>query len=341
MLRLRDVAYTSQCDGQRPKCGRCTGYGYACVYSSGRLRRRIAETTVQGDALPSTPQTVADLRNFVNEYEDLVQRLLSHVACKDLQQEAQSSHEAIKQKVNEAVDDIASLFPSSTPDLCFPPAASSGQSQDTPGSSPESQRYLGEVSDVHFFNLIKQLLQTREVSAVDPSFGFDNYEQEGEMRPGAMTAGSLAELPSLEEASRFVEVYFSTVHLAYPFLLRSSFKDLNRFRQPARASRGVDKTELAIFCQSTGIAGASAMMANHTRCSLRNRGILYIIPRAGQGARTTSRSLFPVVDYTRCQVRALHKPGFAAPSAVLLFSRRLQDRQVRQQAELSSRECCP
>ena len=251
----------------------------------------------------------------------------------------QSSHETIKQKVNEAVDDIVSLLPSSTSDLCFPPAASSAQSHDTPGSSPESQRYLGEVSDVHFFNLIKQLLQTREVSSVDPSFGFDNYEQEGEMRPGVMTAGTLAELPGLEEASRFVEVYFSTVHLAYPFLLRSSFKDLNRFQHPARASPGVDKTELAIFCQSTGNIEPSGLAANRTRCSLRNRGILYIFSRARQGARTTSRSLFPVVDYPGCQVRALHKPGFAAPGTVLLLSRRLQDRQVRRRAEFSSSEC--
>lgn len=248
----------SKCDGQRPKCGRCAGYGYPCVYSGGRIRRRTAETPVPADALPPpNPPAVAELRGFLDEYEELVQRLLPHVACKDQQQEVQSSHETLKQKVKEAMDDIVSLFPlPSSSDLCFPLVASSGgqgqgqrHGQDsTPGCSPENQRYLGEVSDVHFFNLIKQLLQTREVSAVvDPSFGFDNYEQEGEMPPGTMSFGALAEPPGLDEASGFVQVYFSTVHLAYPFLLRSSFQDLNRFRQPAKAFRDGDKTELAIF----------------------------------------------------------------------------------------------
>jgi hypothetical protein len=62
--------------------------------------------------------------------------------------------------------------------------------------------------------------------------------------------GKAVELPSPEAAKIFIDVYFSTVHLAFPFIPQSMFmRSLDQARNSSDDS-SLDNTKLALICES-------------------------------------------------------------------------------------------
>ncbi|OHF01514.1 hypothetical protein CORC01_03270, partial [Colletotrichum orchidophilum] len=224
------------CDGKQPKCGRCVGYGYECVYSIGRPRRRREKASGNGDvaggSAPAGPGpgtgTHTGLRTAVDQYEALVQQLIAQLPSQQQQQDAQAQLNTIKSQVDQAVNSApAETTPS------YSPEADHGRHQQHdyhPSPTPSlkrSQRYLGEVSDVHFFNVIKRILQTKDAPGGGADHDFDSYEQDGDaLLAGAAAGGRLVELPGPEQERKFTDVYFATIHLAYPFIPQSTFSKL-------------------------------------------------------------------------------------------------------------------
>lgn len=99
-------------------------------------------------------------------------------------------------------------------------ADSCGQS--SPTDVEQSPCYLGEVSDIRFVHVVKQFLQSQDGTTAVPA-GLESYDQ-GE---GAIVSDREAckgvLLPPLEEATPYIDAYFSTIHVAYPFIPQSLF----------------------------------------------------------------------------------------------------------------------
>ncbi|KAM5349222.1 hypothetical protein ACJ41O_005729 [Fusarium nematophilum] len=211
-------AMKSKCDGKKPKCGRCVGYGFTCSYSQGRSLRRedVASEELGDDHINS--DAIEELRCTIERYEELVHRLLSLPSPpKEEQKDVQESLIKVKERAKYALDGITVGT-----SLDSPP--SPNNNQPVREEHPRNQhRYLGEVSDVYFFNLVKRFLQTRDLSTVEPDF--DSYEQEGEVWTASVRSNGPTAVQIADKARQLVEVYFSTIHVAYPFIPQSIFME--------------------------------------------------------------------------------------------------------------------
>lgn len=116
-----------------------------------------------------------------------------------------------------------------------------------PRSVANSQRYLGEASDVRFFNLVKRALQEENLSEWDDE-GMDSYEQDDADDPAARVAE--VELPSPEVANGYLDMYFSTIHVAYPFIPRSTFMKTYREVREHGVTEDIDISWLALLRMS-------------------------------------------------------------------------------------------
>lgn len=86
-------------------------------------------------------------------------------------------------------------------------------------------RYLGEASDVRFYNTVKQDLNRRLV--IDSSsleYGeieISTYEQNGKQQQSSSTHENGEMWPDHTTADHYLEIYFTTIYIAYPYLDRS------------------------------------------------------------------------------------------------------------------------
>ncbi|KAH7175369.1 fungal-specific transcription factor domain-containing protein [Dactylonectria macrodidyma] len=231
-------ALKSKCDGKKPKCGRCVGYGFTCSYSQGRPVRRDDVASEEPADDHTNLDAIEELRGTIERYEELVNRLLAQsLPGKEEQKDVQESLIEVKERAKRALDSItlAASLGSPSPENNPP----------TRETHPRKQhRYLGEVSDIHFFNLVKSFLQTQDLSTVEPDF--DSYEQDGEVWTASARSNGLVTLPSPDKTRELVEVYFSTIHIAYPFIPQSIFMETwGDFKSIGDVSKNA--TETAIF----------------------------------------------------------------------------------------------
>ena len=99
-------------------------------------------------------------------------------------------------------------------------------SQSLRRSSNSAHRYLGEVSDVSFFNSVKGLLQT---DSNGPAATLESYEREA-VEPSDSFEERNVEWPDSRSGNAYVEIYFSTIHVAYPFICKQHFmQDFQKF----------------------------------------------------------------------------------------------------------------
>lgn len=238
----------SKCDGKWPECSRCKGYGYDCVYMAGK---RHQEAAPDSSSLDGAVQGHSDLREAIRQYEALLDLVVSKLPSPKYREDASTVLARMK-AADRALSNIdASLLTTKLP--------TSVTGSDTISSRPQvgrAERYLGEVSDVRFFNLVKRVLQTQPGST-DPDQGVDSYEQVDDIASPNVMPGKVVELPSPEAAKVFTDVYFSTVHLAFPFIPQSVFmRSLDQARNSSDES-SLDNTKLALICESLAILVSS------------------------------------------------------------------------------------
>nr|RBQ83601.1 hypothetical protein FVER53263_13272 [Fusarium verticillioides] len=112
----------------------------------------------------------------------------------------------------------------------------------------QAERYLGKVSDVCFFNLVKRVLQAQPGSS-DSDQRVDSYEQVDDIASPSVNVipCRVVELPSREAAKAFADVYFSTVHLAFPFIPQSLFMRSLDQALDSSDDCSLDNTRLALI----------------------------------------------------------------------------------------------
>ncbi|KAJ4264192.1 hypothetical protein NW762_005386 [Fusarium torreyae] len=231
----------AKCDGRRPKCGRCVGYGFTCLYAKSRSsRRREVDEEIGSDE--ASLEAIGELQDAIGGYEDLVRRLLARKAQEDF--DSKEAHNEVKERTKRALDRVLSHRDTRDADA----ASISDQNQVSQLTPSQNQhRYLGEVSDVHFFNVVKGFLQTQDVPSLDQDF--DSCEQDGEVSATNTGSNGPTTLPGPGETQELVKVYFSTIHSAYPFIPQSTFMAAwGGFQGLVREDRNrTNATDLAIL----------------------------------------------------------------------------------------------
>jgi hypothetical protein len=89
-------------------------------------------------------------------------------------------------------------------------------------------------------------------------------------------------LPKPGVAAEYLEIYFSTINIAYPFLQKAVFlKQYENLRDSTEAS-GVDNSWLATLCMAE-LSGPGRECANKPlyRCCFCHWGLLHILPWTG------------------------------------------------------------
>lgn len=92
------------------------------------------------------------------------------------------------------------------------------------------QRYLGEASDIQFFHTMEstfgQSPALGQANEGDLEGQVDSYEQDSSRHNEfSVPSQCHACLPPRALADDFVNVYFSTIHLAYPFVSEPEFRE--------------------------------------------------------------------------------------------------------------------
>lgn len=146
---------------------------------------------------------------------------------------------------------------------------STKQHQITYSSSNSPQRhaprYLGEVSDIQFFNLAKRTLGDVGSSPEEVEEVVDSYDQE-EAIPARQMRYELSVLPDPVKAEEYLEAYFTTIHIAYPFVPKASFMRTYRSLRSGGDIDSLSPAWLGLLCEhKTAIAACSADQSG--RCS--------------------------------------------------------------------------
>jgi hypothetical protein len=96
----------------------------------------------------------------------------------------------------------------------------------SPERSTNIQRYLGEASDVRFYHTIKKILQDGDISNGVPENDIQSYDQ-GTLHLERQDRYDIeVDLPAKDKADEYIDIYFCTIHLAYPFVCKPSFMEL-------------------------------------------------------------------------------------------------------------------
>lgn len=235
-----------QCDGKWPECSRCKGYGYDCVYAAGGRAKRRQEASTDDGSLDSAVQGHGDLREAIRQYESLLDMVVSKLPTPQYQKDASTVLACMK-----AADRALSNIDATTLTARLTTTLTGSDALSFRPQVSQAERYLGKVSDVCFFNLVKRVLQAQPGSS-DSDQRVDSYEQVDDIASPSVNVmpGRVVELPSREAAKVFADVYFSTVHLAFPFIPQSLFMRSLDQALDSSDDCSLDNTRLALICKS-------------------------------------------------------------------------------------------
>ncbi|KAJ9283821.1 transcriptional regulator family: Fungal Specific TF [Paecilomyces variotii] len=211
----------AKCDGQQPICGRCSGYGFTCRWAD-RKRTATKDTRkyAQDSDIPHSESSISDNRATPTTQNHVAAYLQ---AIKNYEVLIQSMRPRLDGALRAALDMTLTNIRRHIPDEIVSGDAS--QSPDTQGASGkkdvESPSYVGRASDIHFFNTVRDCMREHESATTGEERDNQSYEQV-DMSDDTAAFGRPLQLPSQEEADRYIDIYFSTIHVAYPFLYKAA-----------------------------------------------------------------------------------------------------------------------
>lgn len=205
-----------QCDGVQPICGRCKGYDHVCHWGQ-RLPRGQAKCRTSFNIL-STSDEVKKLQSTLHAYDGLLKGMCLQLCEKD--------RKFLELGLSTIPDHTSTYNESlSRHDLYSP---ESDQEIDKSAESLQFPRFHGEASDIRFLHAMKSVIcessTSHEFAQTNNASQAISYEQEEATQESA-AGQSQAFLPSKETADRYIDIFFSTIHIAYPFIWRASFVD--------------------------------------------------------------------------------------------------------------------
>ncbi|KIV88575.1 hypothetical protein, variant [Exophiala mesophila] len=206
----------AKCDGVQPICGRCAGYGYECFWH--QANRPSHPSLASGNALSciSTDANSQRMSDALKVYDDLIIHLRDKLSPDD--RKLVDLRLATIQRPHHGAGQADNTIEDPTP-------SSPVQSSTSQRYSRHVERYLGEASDIRFYHILQSAFgpppgaDVNESGVSEPPV--NSYEQE-KIWP-APADKKLDSLPSRQTADSLVDIYFSTIHKAYPFLSEPDF----------------------------------------------------------------------------------------------------------------------
>ncbi|EHK23108.1 uncharacterized protein TRIVIDRAFT_222367 [Trichoderma virens Gv29-8] len=201
--------------------------GYEVQGEKIRVRRPATSTAVNKFLRPrlrtgtddrfthSISERLPDLCDAIHQQERLLDHVIS-VLPPGLEQEAVLQKRSnVKSQLDNAISSMKTEV--------LPPAVA-GETQSRPPSSrvDRSPGYLGEVSDIRFVNLVKKFFQNQDGTSMSQK-DFESYDQGESLLSSNKVPCPAILLPVFEEAKHYIDAYFTTIHIAYPFIPESPF----------------------------------------------------------------------------------------------------------------------
>lgn len=204
------------------------------------------------------PRGQGELREAISEYETLMQKFLPKLPSPKEQDDARHILARLKAANRALLTDTAQQTAKIPAVAQTSTGTGTGSASNASPTSPscrqtllQAERFLGEVSDVRFFNLVKQVIQN-QLGSIDANQGVDSYEQDGDVLSPKTTVdrpNRLVKLPKAEQIASFTQVYFSTVHLAFPFIPQTLFMRSIREAETSLDDAPQHCTTLALICK--------------------------------------------------------------------------------------------
>lgn len=183
----------------------------------------------------------SDLREAIRQYEILLEGCLSELppSKRDEADQVLARMKTADRALSEAKTATSTANPRQAGMLLDAPSPRQTQLQ--------TERFLGDVSDVRFFNLIKQVMQSH-LGPTEAKQSIESYEQDDNSLSPSVVSNRVAQLPDPDKLIVFTNAYFSTIHLAFPFICQAPFmRSLNKV-QTTTNSASIDSTTLALIC---------------------------------------------------------------------------------------------
>lgn len=206
-------------------------------------------SAAQGDGVHGQ----SDLREAIRQYEILLETALSQLPTPKQQDDANEVLARMK-AADRALSSLSATASASAARRPTPPETRSdtcsgvGLDRSSPRQAQlQTERFLGEVSDVRFFNLVKHVIQSH-LGSVDAKQGIDSYEQDGDILSPSVASSRIAHLPSPDRLATFADAYFSTIHLAFPFINHAPFMRSVAEARDSASTTTPDSTTLAVIC---------------------------------------------------------------------------------------------
>lgn len=204
-------------------CSRCEGYGFNCSWSTRRRRAPSDGLADAGHQLDENSfshsldgRTVAPGKRDSPAYSRAVQSY--EALIKELRLNLDSSQQAA---LDLSLQNIQRHLREATKDE-YPPTPSTATITQENNAAESSPTYVGKASDIHFIHSIRQCVHGNSPPDEDaPTRSYSQYH--GLESFAALTHPLL--VPSQAETSQLLDVYLSTIHIAYPFIYKQALLD--------------------------------------------------------------------------------------------------------------------
>jgi hypothetical protein len=233
-------------------CSRCEGYEHVCIWSEDKRDRSQkldscspTGITLGGLCSPSSSQSASSLHAAIQSYEKLISRVRL-----DLPESSRAAVDLTLSyiRLRLPVDEIGLETANSIP------ATKALQEYCPQNVSPERianrRRYLGEASDVRFFHSIKKILRDEDLSGGAAETDIQSYDQGVLLLEKRDGLDIYTDLPTRGMADTYVDIYFFTIHIAYPFICKPSFMALYERYWDGDLEVNENSSWLPLMCKS-------------------------------------------------------------------------------------------
>ena len=206
------LTHTLQCDGQHPSCGRCTGFGFNCQWATHTKRGiKITPEGQLAERKSSSPDAVSE----AGDTENVIVLNRLHEAYESL---IQSVRPKLSDLEGAALDLTLESIRKGFPQTEIGQNEISRSEKRTDDPMVNSPVYVGRASEIHFLDTVMDCVsQQKEWPARDQGTG-DHQREDSTDAFGDFAFEKPLNLPAREIALDYLDIYFSTIHLAYPFL---------------------------------------------------------------------------------------------------------------------------
>lgn len=187
-------------------------------------------------------EQLPELCDAIEQQESLLKRTIEMIPGSPEKKVAMKDQNRIKDRLDTALSGLSKVVVSQTVTI-------DSLTETLPQRSNMSPSYLGEVSDVRFFNLVKRVLQPQdETESFEKTF--ESYDQGDNIISKDMVSRKTIEMAVLGDTDEYIEAYFSTIHLAYPFIPKTLFmEDYAKTQVQLTPRTSAQDSRLALICQ--------------------------------------------------------------------------------------------